>query len=116
MGCIHSLNPKRLPVACPEQPATFTCTSTVLSHKVRILKAFLTSLYPAFAPPFRIAVVAEGKENGFRPRCEAWDEFVYGSHVLLRQERASGLRQSAAGGDDAVGVPSESRACYARRW
>eukprot|EP00752_Nemacystus_decipiens_P005673 g5134.t1 len=54
------------------------------------------------------SVVAEGKENGFLPRCKAWDEFVYGSHVLLRQERAYGLRQES--GDGAAG-PSELRGC-----
>lgn len=70
-----------------------------------------------------MTVVAEGQDTGFRPRCEAWDEFVYGSHVVLLQ--GSGLSDSRPrqrvshvpkqfGGDGDAGGPMLSP--YFARW
>eukprot|EP00903_Cladosiphon_okamuranus_P008601 g8249.t1 len=57
------------------------------------------------------SVVAEGKENGFRPRLEAWDEFVYGSHVLLRREHTSIQQHRGGGGGGDAGGISGPRTC-----
>ncbi|CAM9358167.1 unnamed protein product, partial [Ectocarpus fasciculatus] len=63
--------------------------------------------------------VAEGEGTGFRRRYEAWDEFVYGSHVLFQegcrrpQQCALGLGQPGGhdGGGSATGGPIVRTPC-----
>ncbi|CAM9180002.1 unnamed protein product [Scytosiphon promiscuus] len=52
-------------------------------------------LCPGAPPCFDTAAVAEGQGTGFRLRYEAWNEFAYGSHFLLRQERVHRRPQDA---------------------
>ncbi|CAM9127463.1 unnamed protein product [Ectocarpus sp. 6 AP-2014] len=65
------------------------------------------------------SAVAEGEDTGFRRQYEAWDEFVYGSHVLFQegyrrpQQCALDLRQQGGhdGGGTATGGPIVRTPC-----